>query len=279
MQDPGLVRVFNPLSSDLNAMRKTLLFGGLETIQYNANRKNEDLKLYEFGNIYRLRNGEGTGLKGVENYFEQTRLSLFVSGKIHAQSWIVPQRDAGFYYIKSFVEMVLRRLGMPVEKLETMDSGSEYLREGLKLSHKNETLVEYGTVNPVLCRQFDIEQEVCWADFNWDTLIELQKGRTTSFRNLPRYPEVKRDLSLLMDREVSFENIRKIAFRAESKLLVSMNLFDVYEGEKIGQGKKSYAISFILRDEEQTLTDKQIESAMERIRLALEKELQAKVRM
>jgi phenylalanyl-tRNA synthetase beta chain len=276
--DPELVRIYNPLSSDLNAMRRSLIFGGLESIQYNTNRRNPDLKLYEFGNIYhRKPHPEGT-LKGVDAYVEQARLSIFTCGEAHPSNWNSPVKKVNFFHLKAYVELVLERLGLKAGELESKPADHAYLQPGVLLAKNGIEIVRYGSVKTDLLTSFDLESEVFWADFNWDYLMELQAGRLTRFNPLPRFPEVKRDLSLLIDKNLSFEKIREVSLKAERKLIVSINLFDVYEGDKIEKDKKSYAVSYILQDQEQTLTDKQIEKVMEKIRLALEKETGARVR-
>jgi len=275
-KDESLVRIFNPLSSDLNAMRKSLLFGGLESIRHNVNRKNPDLKFYEFGNTYWLK--PGSDRSKADSYAEQACLSLFVTGLQQNVNWNTKEIKADFFFLKSFVEQVLKRAGIDPWSPDSEESTSPWLEYGISLKVKGQELVSYGEVKPALCAGFDLDNPVFWADFNWNLVLSLQENRKTSFVPLPKYPDVRRDLSMLVDKQMSYRKIREVSVKAARKNLVSLNLFDVYEGDKIEAGKKSYAVSYILRDEEKTLTDKQIESIMAGIATALEKETGARIR-
>lgn len=276
---PGnTVKLFNPLSNDLNGMRQTLLFGGLECIERNMNRKNSDLRLFEFGNCYFFR---GTHYKDdpAGNYWEEEHLSLFVTGNRETANWATPETPASFFLLKSYVENILKRLGFNPERLNVTDSASELFAEGLVYENSNKNkLVEMGLVASRWLKKFDIEAPVYYADFDWGQLLFEQKKNTVKYAELPKYPEVRRDLALVLDKEVKFSAVKALAFRTERQLLRAVSLFDVYEGKGIPEGKKSYAVSFTLRDDAKTLQDKVIDKVMERLVAALEKELGAKLR-
>ncbi len=271
------VNILNPLSQDLGCMRQTLLFGGLEAVLYNINHKSSDLKLYEFGNCYFLETArDGHALKG---YSEHQHLALFIAGDQAPANWNTPGKSSDFYTLKAYAENIFRRLGIYVASLKTTEAGgNDIFAERLSYSAGSELLAEAGCVHPKLLKQFDIKIPVYYADFHWDTVMQLLKKQNIIFTELPRFPEVRRDLSLLADKNVRFAEICEAAKRTERKLLKNINLFDVYVGDKIGNGKKSYAVSFTLQDPEQTLTDKQIEKTMQRIAEAIGRETGAQVR-
>lgn len=272
------VKLFNPLSADLGSMRQTLLFGGLEAIAYNANRRNGDLRLYEFGNCYHT-----TGAELVENplksYSEDEHLALFISGQKERESWAIPQSASSFFQMKGYVENLLLKLGLKVQNLKLDDLSNDLIAEGLIYSAPNgRKLVEFGVVHKKLQKEFEIESPVYYADFLMDNLLLEQKNNKTLFAELPKYPEVRRDLALLIDKNVRFAQIRDLAAKSERKLLRSVDLFDVYEGKGVPEGKKSYAVSFILRDDEKTLNDKQIDKIMQKLIFTFDKELGAQLR-
>ncbi|MDX9881689.1 MAG: phenylalanine--tRNA ligase subunit beta [Prolixibacteraceae bacterium] len=271
------VKIFNPLSNDLGGMRQTLLYGGLEAIAYNANRRNADLKLYEFGNCY-FHNDSELKENPISNYREEEQLALFVSGSRQAENWAAPQTKTSFFELKSYVENILKRLGFAFAKLKVEETSAKYLSEGLVYSINNKKLVEFGIVATKIQQQFEIENQVYYAGFVFDNLLLESKNKKVAFSGIPKYPEVRRDLALLIDRQVKFSSLKDIAFRTEKTLLRSVGLFDVYEGKGVPEGKKSYALSFILRDDEKTLNDKQIDKIMQRLIMAFERELDAKLR-
>jgi len=272
------VRLINPLSADLNGMRQTLLFGGLEAIARNANRKNSNLRLYEIGNCY-FRKDSQLIEDPLKDYREEEHLALFVTGKKERENWSAPQSDAGFFQLKGYVESLLLKLGQSPAILRLKDLRHDLIAEGLSLSAPNgKKLVDIGIVHRDLLKAFDIDNPVYYADFLLDHLIPAQKNNTVSFREIPRYPEVRRDLALLLNQEVRFSEIRDLAFKTEKKLLRSVGLFDVYEGKGIPDGKKSYAVSFILRDDEKTLHDRQIDAIMQKLIAIFEKGLGAQLR-
>lgn len=251
------VKMLNPLSSDLNVLRQTLLFSGLETIAYNQNRKNADLKLYEFGKTYMAIKGEAV------KYIETKHLSLFITGRKQEESWNAKNDAVSFYTLKGIVQGILGRLGIETKMSET---DSEIYSSGLSLSWNKKTLVEFGSVTKAMLRSMDIKQEVFYADFNWDLIVEaVKKNKVLMYSEVPKFPEVRRDLALLLDRSVKFDQLEQLAYQAEKTLLKNVNLFDVYEGDKLPSGKKSYALGFTIRDDNATLTDKQIEKIMEKL--------------
>lgn len=255
------VTMLNPLSSDLAAMRQTMLFSGLEAVAYNINRKNHDLKLFEFGKTYH---------KISDAYQENKHLTLFVTGSRAAESWAKKTEPTGFFQFKGFVMSVLSRLGL--EKLQTVPVSGQVFVEGISLVVGNEILVELGTVKKNILKQFDIKQEVFYADFNWGQVLKLLSNKI-KFTEIPKYPEVRRDLAMLVDESVSFDAIFKVARATEKSLLKEINLFDVYTGSNLPEGKKSYAVSFIIQDNSKTLTDQQIDKIMGKLQQNLQNEL------
>ena len=273
----NLVEIINPLSSDLDSMRQTLLFGGLEAVAYNANRKNPDLKLYEFGNVYSYSGSSGE--KGdLERYGESHQLALFISGAAGPALWNNREKQSDFFDLKAYTEQVFRRLGVEPDDLEHDELQNSLFRYGLKLSAGKTALAEYGLVHPSLLEKAGIKNEVFCAGIRWNDLVSLSAEKATVFEELPRFPQARRDLAMELDKGVKFSTVREIALNAGQKLLKSITLFDLYEGDKIAEGKKSFAISFILQDMEGTLKDKQIDAVMERLATALEKEAGARIR-
>ncbi len=272
------VKLFNPLSADLGSMRQTMLFGGLEAIAYNANRRNGDLRLYEFGNCYHS-TGSELPENPLKNFKEEEHLALFISGQKERESWAIPQSGSSFFQLKGYVENLLLKLGLKAENLKLEDLSNDLISEGLIYSAPNRRkLVEFGILHKKFQKEFGIENKVFYADFLMDNVIMEQKNNKTLFAELPKYPEVRRDLALLLDKPVRFTQIRELAGKVERKLLRSVDLFDVYEGKGVPEGKKSYAVSFILRDDEKTLNDKQIDKIMQRLIFTFEKELGATLR-
>jgi phenylalanyl-tRNA synthetase beta chain len=272
-----LVTLANPLSSDLNAMRQSLLFGGLSSVIWNINRQNLDLKLFEFGNCYFL-NKLDHSFPEAGDYAEKVSLDLFITGNRGRQSWNCKTGTTDFFNIKSAVEMILSRVGIKPESLSSSESDKAYFAESLTYGIHNTILAEAGRLSKKILAKFDIGQDVYYGHINWDLLLKTVKNHSITFRELPKYPSVRRDLALLLDRRVRFSEIRKIAFRTERDLLQDINLFDVYESDSLGENKKSYAVSFILRDELRTLTDKSIDKVMNNLIQAFEKELNAHIR-
>jgi phenylalanyl-tRNA synthetase beta chain len=276
------VLLFNPLSADLDSMRQTLLFGGLEAINYNRNRQNPDVKLYEFGTCY-YKNSEqkkhSDSLKASPpgEYFEQDKLALFISGNKQKISWNTGDKKSDFFHLKGFVDAVLQRLGFLKSEMKIQDFENDILSYGLRYELKNKELVSYGAVSKALLTKFDIEGDVFYAEFSWNLILRNQNNVIT-FSPLPKFPEVSRDLALLVDKNTRFSQIVDIAYKTEKKVLRDVSIFDVYQGEELGNNKKSYAVNFILRDDKKTLEDKQIDKIMSKLINNFEKELGAKLR-
>lgn len=261
------VEMLNPLSNDLSVMRQSMLFSGLENVRHNVNRKREDLKLFEFGKTYHDYNGKRDEFK---------QLSIIVTGNKQTERWNAESKPSDFYYLKGTLESILQRLG--INKLNASPFTSQVFSEGMKLSQKKTVLVEFGLVKKSILKHFGITQPVLYANFKWDAVIEVAKNNTVKFKTIPKYPEVRRDFALLLDQSVSFAEIDAIAMQTEKQLLKDVNLFDVYEGKNLPAGKKSYAVSFTLQDENKTLTDKQIDKIMHKLQTNFEKQLGAELR-
>ena len=261
------VKMMNPLSNDLCVLRQTMLFSGLETISYNSNRKIPNLKIFEFGKTYHQNEAKR---------IEKKHLSLLLTGNRSESSWISPDKKSDFYYLKSIVENVLLRLGFTDIKLNPL--GESDLSEGVSLTTMKKELVVFGMVKKSILKNFDIKEDVLFADFDWDNIVNLISKDEIVYRSIPKYPEVKRDFALLLDNAATFREVFDIAFQTEQKMLKDVNLFDVYTGEKLPDGKKSYAVSFTLQDEKSTLTDKQIDKIMDKLRGKYEKLLGAELR-
>ncbi len=261
------VQIVNPLSNDLSVMRSTLLFGGLESIAYNINRKNSDLKYFEFGNTYqKLSDNE---------YKENKQLVLFATGLAHGKSWNSTNEKIDFFRFKSYVEQILERLGITKHNCYPVES--DLFIEGLQYKLGNQTIVQFGNVKKSILQHFDIKQEVFFASFEWEVILKVISNKL-KFVEIPKFPEVRRDLALLIDQNVSFDTIYKIVKLSDKNIVKDITLFDVYQGDKLPQGKKSYAISIKIQDETQTLTDAKIEALMSKITQTLEQEVQAQLR-
>lgn len=261
------VTILNPLSQDLNVMRQSLLFSGLENISYNINRKNQDLKFYEFGKTYH---------KIKEENQEKQHLILLLTGQINSESWNENNNKTDFFVLKEKVEHILFRLDITKIKSEKI-SGYGF-SEGLMYQYKKQRLVYFGKVDTKITKSFSVKQDVFYADFNWDLILDLIQNTTIKYSEVSKFPSVKRDLSLLIDNKVSFKELLQIAKDTEKNILKSVNLFDVYEGDKLPEGKKSYALSFILEDKTKTLTDKYIDKVMSKLISSYENKVGAEVR-
>ncbi len=267
LNDEHNVEMLNPLSNDLSVMRQSLLFTGLEAVSHNINRKRDNLKLYEFGKTYHNYNG---------NREEHKHLSLFVSGNRNTERWNAPTQQSDFFYLKGTITAVLERLG--ITSLKVSPIKNDVFSEGISLSKGKVKLVEFGLIGKKVLKHFGIAQSVLFADFNWDNIIETVKQNNITFKDIPKYPEVRRDFALLLDDNVTFEQIDTIAMQTEKQLLKDVDLFDVYQGKNLPKGKKSYAVSFTLQDEHKTLTDKQIDKIMNKLQSNFEKQLGAELR-
>jgi phenylalanyl-tRNA synthetase beta chain len=272
-----LVILANPLSSDLNSMRQTLLFGGLNSVIWNINRQNLNLKLYEFGHCY-FYNKSGLSFPKADDYTEKASLDLFITGNTGTQSWNYRTNPSDFFNIKSAIEMIFSRLGIKTGSLTTGETHKKYFAEAITYTLNNKIVAETGRISKSYLSKFDIGQDVFYGHIEWDYLMKLIKNHTISFRELPKYPSVRRDLALLLDKGIKFGQIRDIAFRTEKNILKEVSLFDVYESESLGNNKKSYAVSFILRDDVKTMTDKNIDKIMSNLIKAYENELDAQIR-
>ncbi len=272
-----LVLLANPLSSDLNAMRQSLLYGGLASIGRNINRQNTDLRFYEFGYCYFLMEKDKS-VPEVADFKERNSLDLFISGNTGPQRWNNKPEPTDFFHIKTYVEMILSRLGIDPRSFSSGKSKKRYFHESISWSSNSKAIVEFGSVSKEYLAKFDIEQAVYYAHIDWDTLLKMIVDHKVSFTGLPKYPWVRRDLALLIDKRITFEQLKEIAFKTEKKILRDVDLFDVYESDTLGSDKKSYAMSFILRDDLKTLTDNNIDKIMNNLINAFEKEAGAKVR-
>ncbi|MBC7525016.1 MAG: phenylalanine--tRNA ligase subunit beta [Flavobacterium sp.] len=266
LKDEYNVSMLNPLSNDLSTLRQSLLFSGLEAISFNVNRKNSGLKLFEFGKSYR---------KLLSGFNEKKHLSLFITGDRMQENWTNITKPSDFYLFKGFATSILTRLGY--DKTNNIPVTNDIFTEGIALSVGNDILVELGSIKRSILKSFDIKQEVYYADFNWELILKLISNKI-KFTPIPKYPSVRRDLSLLLDKNISFQSVYHIARQCEKTLLKEINLFDVYEGKNVPQDKKSYAISFTIQDTSKTLTDVQIDKIMNKLQTNLESELGATLR-
>lgn len=273
------VKIINALSSDLNVMRQTLLFGGLENIAYNVNRRNADLKFYEFGNCYYYNAGNKKEGETLAAYSEDYHLGIWLTGNKYGQSWTTPEQKSSIYELKAYIENIFSRLGVNLRRIVVGEYADDLLSEALTVySPRGFQLAVYGVVHPKIRKKLDIDQDVFYADINWNNLLKEISKQKVSYTEISKYPEVKRDLAMLLDKSVNFAEIEKIAFETERKLLKKVTLFDVYEGKNLEAGKKSYAVSFILQDETKTLTDSQIDGIMKKMLSNFESKLDAKLR-
>ena len=272
-----LVMLANPLSSDLNAMRQSLLFGGLNSIVWNINRQCNDLRFYEFGNCY-FRTDPAKNVPVADDYTERTSLDLYITGKTGKESWNHKANPTNFFHIKSATEMVLSRLGINASLISGNENPKKYFAESVTYSFNNKLIAETGKISKSYLAKFDIGQDVFYSHMDWDFIMEIIKNNVISYRELPKFPSVRRDLAMLLDKGVKFGQIREIAYKTEKNVLQEIGLFDVYESESLGANKKSYAVSFILRDNLRTMTDKNIEKTMNNLIRAFENELGARIR-
>ena len=274
-----LVKIMNPLSSDLNVMRQTLLFGGLESIAYNANRRNPDLRFFEFGNCYEFDPEKQNADDPMRAYREEYHLGIWVTGKRVTGSWAHPEEDSSFYELKAYVENVLSRMGVQPSMLVAKTGSNDIFAKSIAMENRGGRLaMEMGVVSKKQVKAAGIDQPVYYADLNWTVLMKLIRKNKVQFTEIGKYPAVSRDLALLVDKSVEFAQIEQIAKATEKKLLRSVELFDVYEGKNLPAGKKSYAVNFILQDDQRTLQDKQIEAIMNKLIQSLKSKLGAELR-
>jgi len=260
------VTMLNPLSTDLATLRQSILFSGLEAISYNINRKNADLKLFEFGKTYH---------NYLAGYEEKKHLALYLSGNRNQENWTNAQKPSDFFLFKGYADGILSRLG--IQKTQNVPVTSDVFSEGIAISVGTEIVVELGIVKKSILKHFGVKQEVFFADFNWALILKLISAKI-KYSEIPKYPEVRRDLALLIDQGVTYDSIYNIARQTEKALLKDINLFDVYEGKNLPDGKKSYALSFTIQDSSKTLTDVQIDKIMSKLQHNFESELGASLR-
>ncbi|WOD43466.1 phenylalanine--tRNA ligase subunit beta [Hwangdonia lutea] len=261
------ISMLNPLSNDLSVLRQSLLFSGLEAVLHNINRKRQDLKFFEFGKTYHHYNNTRA---------ENKHLTLFATGNKNKESWYDASKKSDFFFLKGSITSILERLG--ISRYNETPVKNDVFSEGLSLNLGKTKLVDFGLVKKSILKHFDISQEVLYADFNWDAILDIVKRHKITFKAIPKYPEVRRDFALLLDEAVTFDSIYKIAKQSEKQLLKSVSLFDVYQGKNLPQGKKSYALRFTLQDENKTLNDKQIDKIMKKLQTNFEKQLGAELR-
>jgi phenylalanyl-tRNA synthetase beta chain len=275
----NLVKLLNPLSNDLNCMRQTLLFGGLESISHNSNHKNADLKFFEFGNCYYYHEERRNAEKILSPYSEDYHLGMWVTGKHVVNSWAHADEQSSVYELKAYVENIFLRLGLDMRGLVVGNLTDDIFASALTVNTRGgKRIAAFGVVCKKLLKAFDIDNEVYYADLNWKELMKAIRNNKVSYKEICKYPAVRRDLALLLDKNVQFGEIEKIAYDTEKKLLKEVSLFDVYEGKNLEAGKKSYAVCFMLQDENQTLNDKQIDKIMSKLIKNLEDKLGAKLR-
>lgn len=272
------VRIMNPLSADLGVMRQTLLFGLLEVVELNVNHKAQSVKIYEFGNTYRYNAEDRAEDKALAPYSENLRLAVAISGARTLQSWNSKQEVSDFFSLKAVAEKILRRFGMDIYTLRSEPIENELYAEGLSLKAGNKELLQIATISPKLRKLFDLKNDVYYLDIDFDTLLKYTRKHKVAARELAKFPAVKRDLALLVDSAVSYAELRQIAFQTEKKLLKDVTLFDVYTGDKLEAGKKSYALGFVLQDESKTLDEKTIDNTMNRLIDAFAKKAGATIR-
>lgn len=261
------VEMLNPLSHDLAVMRQSLLFSGLESLAYNINRNNQDLKFFEFGKTYH---------KYDQDFIEKKHLTLLLTGKRTSNSWLNTEKDADFFYLKGIIVSLFTSLGL--SDIKFADKETQTISEGLSIKFKKKKIAEFGRVNSQILSEFDIDQNVLFADINWDLVLGFIKNTGFKGQKISKFPSTQRDFALLVDEHVSFNEIEKIALKTDKKLLKNVDLFDVYKGDKLPDGKKSYAVSFKFRDDHKTLTDKQVDKIMTKLQKQFESQLNASLR-
>ena len=273
------VKIMNPLSTDLNVMRQTLLFGGLESIQHNVNRKRGNLRFFEFGNVYTFDSQKENLDDPMQAYKEQYHCGLWLTGKRVEGSWAHANEESSFYELSAYVENILRRIGVKPGMIVRKKSDSEIFSAGITIENRGgKKLIEMGIIAKKLQKQFGLDAPVFYAELNWTALMKVIKKNEVLYTEVPKFPAVSRDLALLVDNSVEFAQIEQIARQTEKKLLKNVELFDVYEGDKLPAGKKSYAVNFVLQDEEKTMGDKQIDAIMQKLITNLKKQLNAELR-
>ena len=272
------VRILNPLSNELAVMRQSLLFGGLESISHNHNRKNFNLKLFETGRIYQYKKNSASA-EGLAVYSEREQLTLLVTGSITPESWHTGKEEsASFYFLKAYINNIFNRAGIDAASFAMNEISNDIFAEGLEYISDKSTIATFGSITKTLLKKFDIKQDVFYAVLDWAKIVELSGKNNITFKDIPKFPEVRRDLALLLDKKIKFSEIEELAYKTEPKFLKRVNLFDVYSGKGIDENKKSYAVSFALIDEEKTLTDQEIERIMNKLIKAYKEKLDVNIR-
>ena len=275
----NVVKIMNPLSSDLGVMRQTLLYGGLESVEHNVKRKNANLKFFEFGNCYFFDEEKENPENPMQAYKEENFMGIWVTGKRVEGSWAHPNEDSTYYELAAYVQTILSRIGLKQGATVQKKSENEDFSAGIVIENRGgKKLIEMGVLSKKLLKQFDLQQPVYFAELNWTQLMKATKKNEVTFTDIPKHPAVSRDLALLVDNNVEFAQIEQIARQTEKKLLKKVELFDVYEGDKLPAGKKSYAVNFILQDAEKTMNDKQIDAIMQKLIANIKKQLGAELR-
>ncbi len=273
------VRIMNPLSSDLNVMRQTLLFGGLESIAHNANRKNANLRFFEFGNVYHFAPEKQNADNPMLAYSEDHHAALWITGRSVEGSWAHPDEDSNFYQLAAYVGNIFRRIGLTEGMTVRKKSSNDIFADGIAIENRGgKLLAEMGVLSKKVQKAFDISNTVFYAELDWTALMKAVRKQKVEFTEISKYPAVSRDLALLLDKSIEFAQIEQIARQSEKRLLRQVELFDVYEGKNLPEGKKSYAVNFILQDPDKTLNDKAIEAVMNKIIQNLKKQLGAELR-
>lgn len=277
--EKNCVHIMNPLSEDLSVMRQTLLFGGLESIRFNINHKAPNQMFYEFGNCYHFNSEKHSEEYPLGAYTEQLHLGLWITGKKVEGSWAHPNEEASVFMLKSYVEHIVARLGLPMQAFVSKKVGNELFATGVSVEDRDgKTLFQYGIVNPAISRKTDISVPVYFADFNWTLLMKKTSHHKVEYKELSNFPTVSRDLALLIDKNIEFSQIEEIALKTERRFLKKVELFDVYEGKNLPEGKKSYAVNFILHDENKTMSNEQIEKIMGNLIKNLKEKINAELR-
>jgi len=276
---PNIVKIMNPLSSDLGVMRQTLLYGGLESVEHNVKRKSANLKFFEFGNCYFFDEEKENPENPMQAYKEENFMGIWVTGKRVEGSWAHPNEDSTYYELAAYVQTILSRIGLKQGATVQKKSENPDFSAGIVIENRGgKKLIEMGVLSKKLLKQFDLQQPVYFAELNWTQLMKATKKNEVTFTDIPKHPAVSRDLALLVDNNVEFAQIEQIARQTEKKLLKKVELFDVYEGDKLPAGKKSYAVNFILQDAEKTMNDKQIDAIMQKFIANIKKQLNAELR-
>jgi phenylalanyl-tRNA synthetase beta chain len=268
----------NPLSNELAVMRQSLLFGGLESISHNHNRKNFNLKLFEIGKIYHY-NKNAASSKSLAVYSEKEQLALFVTGSANPENWNTGKENpVSFYYLKAYINNIFQRSGIDIPSFSMKEISNDIFAEGLEYITGKAAIASFGSITKTLLKKFDIKQDVFYAVLDWAKIVELSGKNNIIFKDIPKFPEVRRDLALLLDKKIKFSEIEELAYKTEPKFLKRVNLFDIYSGKGIEENKKSYAVSFALIDEEKTLTDQEIERIMNKFIKAYKEKLDVTIR-